>query len=36
MFRRILVMSRDVKTQEGVTKGLGVFVQCNPLSPEST
>ena len=29
-------MGRDVKTQDGLMKGLGVFVQCNPLSPEST
>ena len=29
-------MGREVKTQEGTTKSLGVFVQCNPLAPEST
>ena len=30
-------MGREVKTQEGInTKSLGVFVQCNPLAPEST
>ena len=30
------MMGRDVNTPEGMVKGLGVFVQCNPLSPEST
>ena len=32
--RRLLVMQRDVTTKEGRVKGLGVFVQCNPDSPE--
>ena len=30
-------MGREVKTPEGATiRSLGVFVQCNPLAPEST
>lgn len=34
MYRRLLVMQRDVTTKEGRVKGLGVFVQCNPDAPE--
>ena len=34
IYRRLLVMQRDVTTKEGRVKGLGVFVQCNPDSPE--
>lgn len=34
-YRRLLVMPREVNTNEGKVKSLGVFVQCNPKSPES-
>ena len=34
--RRLLVMPRESTTAEGVRiKSVGVFVQCNPKSPES-
>lgn len=35
MHRRLLVMPREVSTNDGRVKSLGVFVQCNPKSPES-
>ena len=33
--RRLMVMPRVIKSTEGETKNLGVFVQCNPESPET-
>jgi len=34
IYRRLLVMQRDVTAKEGRVKGLGVFVQCNPDTAE--
>lgn len=35
LYRRLLVMPREVNTNDGQVKTLGVFVQCNPKAPES-
>lgn len=32
---RLLVMPREVNTNDGKVKSLGIFVQCNPKAPES-
>lgn len=35
LFRRLLIMPREAATNDGKVKSLGIFVQCNPKSPES-